>query len=372
LQPALFVARDLVGHQRLQRRVGDAAEQAGQVRRQIAEAGGRQSHGREAHGLRGQATDDRATLADPPGDAARQPGLNGDIAQRQGAAEQAEHQRAPAIAEGGVEHLDALVGVEGVAQQKLDQAEPDQARAAQKEAERAPRMGLRPAQRRPCLGADRFRQDEEAVDAGRQGEDRRRPKRRPQVAGAGQQAAKDRAQDDRRPDGRVDASIGARAVLRRGDVGDIGHRRGHAAAGEAAEDARGEQPPDAGRQRAHDRLGADAEHRGDDHRPAAKAVGEHAQHRRREKLRHNPGHFQPADPARRRRPVAVQQQLGQARQNGEGDGLRQDVETDGDGDEDQAGAAVCAGFEEGHEGSLDLGPKADIATGPARRTCARR
>ena len=110
-----------------------------------------------------------------------------------------------------------------------------------------------------------------------------RPDRR-RVADAREHAAQRRAEDEPEPERRADQPVGARAILRLGDVGDIGARGRDVAARQAVDDARGEQHGDAVRERQHHEADDRAGEAEDQHRAAAVAVRQIAERRRRDEL----------------------------------------------------------------------------------------
>ena len=82
----------------------------------------------------------------------------------------------------------------------------------------------------------------------------------------------------------ADEPHAVRAPLRRGDVGDIGHRRGDVAAGDAVNDAGEEQQPETVGGGHDEKPERGAENAHEQHRATAHAVGEFAQQRRAEAL----------------------------------------------------------------------------------------
>ena len=105
---------------------------------------------------------------------------------------------------------------------------------------RAQRVDAADALDGAVLGLERLRQQEPRGDEVRERQ-RRREERRRRVPEPAQEAADGRPEDEAQPERRADHAHALRAVLGRRDVGDDGLRRRDVRAGDAGEDARGEQ-----------------------------------------------------------------------------------------------------------------------------------
>ena len=123
-----------------------------------------------------------------------------------------------------------------------------------------------------------------------------------------------------------------RALMRRRDVGHIGGGRRQGGTGDTGNDAADEQIPDEGSDRHHQVIEGQAEQRGEQHRAAAEAVGQIAQHRRKHELHESVSKDQVAADHRRIGDAAAGQLFQQFRQDRHDDANTDHVEQNGDQD----------------------------------------
>ena len=199
--------------------------------------------------------------------------------------------------------------------------------------QRPHRIGALQAQWRTALRRQRFRQDEKAIEPIGKAQAGGDPERQPRIDIA-EHAAERRAQDEAGAERDADLAEHRRALVRRGDVGDIGKGGGDAGRGDARHQPADEQPPQRRRQRHQHIVGRKPEIRQQHHRAAAKPVGQRAEDRREEELHHRPGGAEHAEHPRGARGIVVDKALDQPWQNGNDDAERQRVEQDGDENED--------------------------------------
>ncbi|MGY3527999.1 hypothetical protein ACVISU_000767 [Bradyrhizobium sp. USDA 4452] len=167
---------------------------------------------------------------------------------------------------------------------------------------------------------------------------RRGPERQPRIDLA-QQAAQRRSQDEAGAEGNPDLAEHRSALLRCSDVGDIGEHGGDAGRGDARDRPPDEQPDQVRRQRHQHVVRGKAEIRQQDHRPAAKAIGQRAQDRRADELHQGPDRAEHAEDACRVGGVIADEALDQLGQDRDDDPEREHVEQQGDEDEDHRAAA---------------------------------
>ena len=218
--------------------------------------------------------------------------------------------------------------------------------------ERADRIGAPPAERRALLRRQRFRKDQEPVEAVEQAQARRDPERQARIVAAGNAA-------DRRPEHEAGAERDAehaeqrRALVRLGDVGDIGIAGRDAGGANAGDDPPDEQPGQRRRQRHQDVVEAEPEIRQQDHRPPSEAIRQRAVDRREQELHQRPGGAEQAEIVGAADRVAADEIEHELRQHRDDDADRQHVEQHGDEDEGEGGAAKRSGCGS-HAGSSRL------------------
>ncbi len=156
------------------------------------------------------------------------------------------------------------------------------------ELQRADRIGLLPAERRPFVLGQGFRQDEQAVAPVDQGQARGHPERQAR-ADAAEEAAERGAQHEADAERRPDQAEVLRPLLRRRDVGDVGSGGGEAGRGDARDQAAEEKPGQVRRHGHDDVVHPQAEDGDQQDRPPAEPVRQGADDGRGEELHHRPG-----------------------------------------------------------------------------------
>jgi hypothetical protein len=211
---------------------------------------------------------------------------------------------------------------------------------------------VRPVEaRRALVLGQRFGQHEPAVQEVAQRQHRCGPERPAQVDAA-EPAAEHRADDEAQAERRADQAERLRALVRRGDVGDVGIGGGEAGRGDRRDDPADEQPRQRRRQRHEDEVQAQPEARQQDHRAPAVAVGQRALDRRGHELDRREHGAEDPDPVRGADDVAADHLFDQVRQHRDDQAEREDVDQDGDEDEGQRGLARAVGDWITHEDSL--------------------
>ena len=188
---------------------------------------------------------------------------------------------------------------------------------------------MRPSVLVEAVATPRFGQEEPRRHEVREAERRREPHRR-LGRDAAQQAADRRAEDESQPERRAHQAHAAGAVLRRGDVGDVGLRGGNVRAGNAADDARDEQQHQRAGERERHVREAGAEQADQDDRLAADLVGPAAPDRREHELHQREARAQQPD-----RECGRAERLGVERQQRNDDAEAEQVDEDGNEDDDE-------------------------------------
>ena len=178
---------------------------------------------------------------------------------------------------------------------KLDDGEPHQLRMRAQQDQRADRIGAPPAERRALLRRQRFRKDQEPVEAVEQAQARRDPERQPRIEAAGDAA-------DRRAEHEAGAEGDAQHAEQRARAGPARRRRRYRhrrsrcwRRSDAGDDPADEQPRQRRRQRHQDVVEAEPEIRQQDDRPPPEAIRQRAVDRREQELHQRPGGAEQAE-----------------------------------------------------------------------------
>ena len=321
----------------------------------------------------GQAQQQRAALAHRLDQPADHTGLDDDVGDAGGHQHQADIAGRPAIAEARVEHEDAGQDVVGQLEQEEDAGEAKQVRVRRQQLQRADGVGLLPVELGHApLRRQGFRQDQQAVEPVGESQACGDQERQAQVDLA-QEAADARPDDEPDAEGRAEQAEGGGALLRRGDVGDVGARGGEAGGGDPVQRPADEQPRKR-RSEGHEQIvDAEAEDRDQQHRPTAEAVRQHAEDRREEELHDRPDGGEHHLPVGGQGRVAAIQGLHEVGQDRDHDPERDHVHQRRGVDEPDGGLALGAGdgnrrrLGGGRIGHGALGGP-DIAGRPVRRT----
>ncbi len=251
---------------------------------------------------------------------------------------QPHHLVAPAIAIAGVEdgnrrqHRMGEVGQEGHARQS------HQLVVRAEQTQRSHRVGACPLEGHAAFARQRLGQQEISADGVGKTEGSCDPERQAGVDRT-QQSAQCRSQHKADAERRSDQPERAGSLLGRRNVGDVGIGGRETRRRDAGYDAADEQPGQGRCQRHQDIVEAQAQHRNEQHRTAAEAVGHGAQQGRGDELHQGPrGAEQAVDLGRSRR-VAAEHALHELGQHGNDDAEGDDIEQDDAEDEGHRGFA---------------------------------
>ena len=230
-------------------------------------------------------------------------------------------------------------------------------------AQRADRVGSRPAEAHALVRRQRLRQDEIAVGRIGQTEGGGDPERQARIEAA-ENAAERRPQHEADAERGADHAEGGGALVGLGHVGNVGVGGGEARRGDAGNNAPDEQPGQARCQRHQDVVEPVPGHGDEQHRAAAEAVGQCAEHRREHELHQCPGGGEEPEDLGRPPGVAAEHALDQLGQHGNDDAERDDIEQH-DGEDEGERRPWRRGSSSGRVHRAEVAGNCGGVTGPA-------
>src|SRR6266480_1947176 len=222
--------------------------------------------------------------------------------------------------------------------EKLECGELPQFGMRSEQGERADRVGAAQCEFFTVFVAQRFRDENVAVEPVRQAKSGRNPEGQTRTDVC-QRSTNSRAQNETDTKRYDDHAESAGAFFFRNNVGNIGHGSWNAGGSNSRNDPTNKQPCNCGRERHHDVIQAKSEIRQQDYRAPPESIGQHTQDRREEKLHQCEDSAENAKPGGCTSRVTTKKVQDELRQNRRDQSQGQHVEHDRDEDKNDRGFA---------------------------------